>query len=98
MKFLFYLQQLSIRTKFILFTILVFVITNIFVSVFYPITVYDSELQRLTRHFDDELARIANQDIVQDKHLNYDEAFISNLFSQLELQRDLEALIQNEFS
>jgi len=90
MKYLFYLQQLSIRTKFIVLTTSVFALSNILVALMYPNSVFNNELVKMTDHFKTEVERIAGQEVAEQEFLNYDEVFVSNLFSQLELLPDFE--------
>lgn len=91
MNLLFYIKRSSIRTKFIVFTLSVFAITNIFVAVYYPSSEFDKEFNRLKSQYILAVERIANQDkVIQDKTVAYDEVFIDYLFSTLEQLPEIE--------
>lgn len=90
MKFLSYLKNSSIRTKFLTFTLTLFLITNIFVVIYYPVSVYNEKIQELKKHLQSELDNIVNNEI--DLSITDDEEYINTLFAKLEHLYNLEYL------
>jgi len=91
MKSLFYIKRSSIRTKFIVFTLSIFTITNIIVAVYYPLSEFNKEYERLKTQYLEEVKRIAVSDKGDYKgKSDYDELFISSLFSNIEQLPEME--------
>lgn len=98
MKSIFLLKRSSIRTKFIVFTLSVFSITNIIVAVYYPLSEYNKEYRRLKSRFSEEIQRMAAADNSESLQISdYDELFISNLFSNVEQLPEMEYIATEYF-
>ena len=90
MNFIFYLKHTSVRTKFIFFILTVFVITNIFIVIFYPLSVYNEEKRNLISHIEAELENIVTNKL--DVKTTDETVYINTLFSELENVYELEYL------
>ncbi len=55
MKLLFFIKHSSIRTKFFLFTLSIFVTANIFVTLYYPYSIHNNELLELKSYFESKI-------------------------------------------
>ncbi len=55
MKLLFFIKHSSIRTKFFLFTLSIFVTANIFVTLYYPYSIHTNELLELKSYFESKI-------------------------------------------
>lgn len=82
MKILFYLKHSSVRTKFIIFVFALFVVINAFVSVYYPRSVYNTQLKLESEYFLKSIEKIVDYQI--GANIDDDEAYINTVITKLE--------------
>ena len=83
MKPIFFIKHSSIRTKYFLFTLSIFVTANIFVSLYYPLTVHNNELKKLKSFFESKIDNIVfvvnSASAAGESEEDYINALISNI-------------------
>jgi len=90
MKLFFFIKHSSIRTKFFLFTLIIFVTANIFVTLYYPLSVYNNELKELKAIFDSKIKNIVYAINSKSDGYKSEEDYINGLFASIEGMEEIE--------
>jgi len=90
MRLLFFIKHSSIRTKFFLFTLGVFVSSNLFVTLYYPYTVYNNELIEVREQLRMDVADIFHSVNSHSQGDETDEYYINSMFAYIESLDNIE--------
>jgi signal transduction histidine kinase len=90
MKLIFFIKHSSIRTKFFLFTLSIFVTANIFIILYYPISAHNSAIKDLELSYEPKIRNIVLGVNSNPQGFNSTEEYIDALFAQIENFEEVE--------